>query len=242
MNKLKSDMKPERLHKILSANGVASRREAERMILQGRVRVNGVQATLGQSAEFGVDSISVDGVPLTVGDEKVYIMLNKPCGYVTTLSDEKGRKTALSLIADVSVRVYPVGRLDMNSEGLLLLTNDGSFANTIAHPSYNKQKTYEAEVRGDARKAARLLKQPIEIDKHTVQAVKVELSKLTSSGGILKITVQEGRNRQIRRMCAACGVSVHSLKRISIGTLKLGKLKTGQWRYLTGEEVNKLLT
>ena len=232
--------KPERLQKILSAHGVASRREAEKMILEGRVRINGVPATLGQSAELGLDEISVDDLPLAAADEPVYIMLNKPRGYVTTSSDEQGRKTVMSLVQDVGIRVFPIGRLDMNSGGLLLLTNDGEFANIVAHPSYNKFKTYEVKVRGDAQRAALLMRKPIEIDNHTVQAKKVELSKVTEVGGVLKITVSEGRNRQIRKMCAACGVSVQTLKRISIGTLKLGSLKPGLWRHLTEEEVQSL--
>ena len=232
--------KQERISKILSAHGIVSRREAERLILEGRIHVNGTPAVLGQTAEFGLDLITVDGIQLDPVDEHVYLMLNKPRGYITTARDERGRKTVMSLVEDVGLRVYPVGRLDMDSEGLLLFTNDGKFANTIAHPSYDKEKTYEAKVRGDAKKAASLLKHPIEIDKRTVQAVKIELLNITADGGVLKITVIEGRNRQIRRMCAACGVSVKTLRRISIGKLMLGDLKSGQWRYLTGEEVRSL--
>jgi len=231
---------PERLQKILSAYGVSSRRAAEKMILEGRILVNGIQATLGQSAQFGVDLITVDGVPIIGELEPVYIMLNKPCGYITTVSDEKDRKTVMSLVADTVTRVYPVGRLDINSEGLLLFTNDGEFANKIMHPSNEKEKVYEVTVQGDAQKALELLRQPVEIDGHTVRAVKVELVSASSNAGTLYITVVEGRNRQIRKMCTACGVRVKTLKRISVGTLMLGDLKAGTWRHLTKEEVRSL--
>ena len=230
----------ERLQKILSAHGAVSRREAERMILEGRVHVNGVMATLGQSAVFDLDHISVDGVPLTAGDRKIYVMLNKPRGFISTVRDERGRKTVMDLVSGVGARVYPVGRLDMDSEGLLLFTNDGRFANAVAHPSYEKEKTYETEVRGDVRKAADLLRQPVVIDNRTVQAVKVELISTIEAGGVLRITVIEGRNRQVRKMCAACGVRVKSLKRISVGALGIGDLQSGHWRYLTEEEVQSL--
>ena len=233
-------MRQERLQKILSAHGVSSRRAAEKMILEGRVHVNGLQAKLGQSAQSGVDLITVDGIPLTGGNDLVYIMLNKPRGYITTVSDDKGRKTVMDLVSNAGTRIYPAGRLDINSEGLLIFTNDGAFANNIMHPSKEKEKVYEVEVRGDACKAISLLRQPIEIDNITVQAVKADLLKATDSGGKLQITVVEGRNRQIRKMCTACGVSVKSLKRISIGLLKLGDLETGKWRHLTKEEVRTL--
>jgi len=230
----------QRLVKILSAHGVASRREADRLIHEGRVCVNGITAVTGQKAEFGSDLITVDGITLAAGDEPVYIMLNKPRGYITTKRDDRGRKTVMSLVDDVGSRVYPVGRLDMDSEGLLLFTNDGNFANTVAHPSYNKEKEYEVIVCGDVRKAVSLLRQPIEIDNHVVRAVRIKLLQTTADGGTLKITVTEGRNRQIRKMCAASGVRVKTLRRISIGKLELGNLKSGQWRYLTGEEVESL--
>ena len=224
---------PERIQKILSAHGVASRREAERMIQAGRVTVDGIPARLGQSAQEGSEKIAIDGIPLAPKGSLVYIMLNKPRGYVTTMSDEHGRKTVISLVADAGVRVYPVGRLDINSEGLLLMTNDGQFANTVAHPSNSKQKTYEAHVRGDSAGAALLMRRPMIIDLQRVHAVSVRLKKRTDDGGILSITICEGRNRQIRKMCEQCGLEVRLLKRVSIGSLRLGSLKTGQWRYLT---------
>jgi len=224
----------------MSAHGVTSRREAEKMILQGRVTINGVQATLGQSAQFGLDEISVDGAILNNVNKPVYLMLNKPRGYITTVSDDRGRKTVMSLVQDVNTRVYPVGRLDINTDGLLLFTNDGEFANTVAHPSNNKLKTYEVRVRGDVHEAVRLMRFPIEIDGCNVQAKEAILSNVTVDGGVLIITVSEGRNRQIHKMCATCGLFVKTLKRLSIGTLKLGSLKSGQWRYLTAEEVASL--
>ena len=230
----------ERLQKILSAHAIASRREAERMILAGRVYVNGVPATIGQSARYGIDSITVDGKPLKDVDEHVYLMLNKPRGYITTVSDDRGRKTVMELLANVGVKVYPAGRLDMDSEGLLLFTNDGEFANKIMHPSFEKQKVYEVEVNGDINTAVLNLKQPIEIDGHIVNAVDAVILNKTDIGGTLNITIAEGRNRQIRKMCAACGISIRSLKRISVGSVVLGSLKTGKWRHLTEEEVQSL--
>jgi len=237
---IKIESTPERLQKILSAHGIASRREAERMILAGRVSVNGIIATLGQSAQFGKDDILVDDVPLGVKNKQEYLMLNKPRGYLTTVSDIRGRKTVMELIKDVHCRVYPVGRLDMDSEGLLLFTNDGDFANSIMHPSFNKQKTYEVEVIGDVCNAVDLLHHPVMIDNKTVRALRVSLLKKTDTGGILSISIAEGRNRQVRKMCFKCGVTVTSLKRTSIGSLELGDLQSGKWRYLNDEEVSAL--
>jgi len=232
--------KPERIQKIISAYGAASRRNAEKMIIDGRVFINGVRAVIGQSAVFGVDIVSIDGVALSKKDEYVYIMLNKPRGYLTTVNDDRGRRTVMELLTDVSSRVYPVGRLDLNSEGLLIFTNDGEFANAVMHPSYNKLKTYEVEVQGDIKNALDLLKQPIKISTHTVHAENVEIIKHSGERGFIRISIVEGRNRQVRKMCVSCGLSVKSLRRISIGSLKLGDLKIGNWRYLTKEEVSAL--
>jgi 23S rRNA pseudouridine2605 synthase len=164
--------KPERLQKILSANGVASLREAEKMILKGRVLVNGIAAVSGQSALLGHDSIVVDGVPLTAVTTRVYIMLNKPRGYITTVNDEQGRTTVMKLVENVGTRVYPVGRLDMNTEGLLLLTNDGEFANTVMHPQFDKLKTYQVSISGDARSVVEKLSKPIDMKKADTQNVR----------------------------------------------------------------------
>jgi len=210
------------------------------MITAGRVSVNGVVAALGQCAAPGHDSIMVDGVSISENVEFVYLMLNKPCGYLSTARDERGRKTVMELVSDVSGRVYPVGRLDLNSEGLLLFTNDGEFANRIMHPSFNKQKTYEVNAIGDVRRAVELMRLPVRVDDYTAQAVSVELLEEGSDGGLIGITITEGRNRQVRKMCAICGLKVVTLKRVSIGCLKLGSLKAGKWRYLTEEEVSSL--
>jgi 23S rRNA pseudouridine2605 synthase len=226
----------ERLQKILSARGVASRRAAEAMIMDGRVTVNGTVAALGQTADPETDDILLDGKPLPSGSEYVYILLHKPRGYVTTLSDEKGRKTAAQLVADCGTRVYPVGRLDMDSEGLLLFTNDGEFANRLMHPKHEVQKTYLTWVEGFSEVSLEKLKQPITLDGYRIRAPKVRVVK----PGLLEITIHEGRNRQVRRMCDAAGMCVTRLKRIREGNLFLGDLPLGKWRYLTEDEVKSL--
>ena len=225
----------ERIQKIISAHGVCSRREAEKMILSGRVTVNGETASIGQSA--APEDIAIDGIPLKPRETPVYIMLNKPRGYITTMDDEMGRKTVRHLVSDAGDRVYPAGRLDMESEGLLIMTNDGRFANAVTHPSYNKAKTYEVSVRGDIERAEQLLSSPMEIDSYMIRPARVKVLKRSPGGGLLSITIHEGRNRQIRKMCAQCGYNVESLKRVAIGALELGSLKPGQWRRLTDEEI-----
>jgi len=226
----------ERLQKILAAQGVASRREAERLITKGCVSVNGVTAQLGQSADISVDEIKVNGVLLGYIPEHYYIMLNKPRGYITTVSDDRGRKTVMELVSELNVRIYPVGRLDMESEGLLLLTNDGHFANLVAHPSREKLKTYEVCVRGNAAHAIPVLKQPMMVDSHLVQSKSIKLIRQTEKSATLEIAIGEGRNRQIRKMCKNVGLEVVSLKRISIGDVKLDSLPIGKWRNLTDSE------
>jgi len=230
----------ERLQKIISAHGKASRREAEKLIADGRVFVNGALAHVGQSADILLDEITVDGVRLDKKDPPVYIMLNKPRGYITSVSDDQGRKTVMELVSDVGVRIYPVGRLDLDSEGLLLLTNDGHFANTVAHPSKSKVKAYMVRVSGDIEEALNTLSEPMLIDEHLVKANGVKVLKRTENGGILNISITEGRNRQIRKMCESSGLKVSSLKRISIGPVKLESLGTGKWRHLTDEERESL--
>lgn len=226
----------ERLQKILSARGVSSRRAAEKLIEDGKVTVNGVVAVLGQTADPETDEILLEGKPLPSNHAPVYILLHKPRGYVTTLSDEKGRKTAAELVADCGVRVYPVGRLDMDSEGLLLFTNDGEFANSMMHPRHEVQKTYLTWVEGFSESAVQRVKQPIILDGYRIQPPKVRVVK----PGLLEITIHEGRNRQVRRMCEAAGMQVTRLKRVREGALALGDLPLGSWRYLTEEEVKKL--
>lgn len=230
----------ERLQKILSARGVASRRTAETWIQQGRVMVNGVPARLGDTADPEQDEILLDGKPLPQGREPVYILLNKPRGYVTTLSDEQGRPNAAQLVADCGVRVYPVGRLDMDSEGLLLFTNDGAFANALMHPKHQVKKTYDVWVTGYVPGAEIRLARPIELDGYTIRKPEVKLFKAEGNRARLRVTIHEGRNRQIRRMCQAAGMTVTRLRRIREGSLSLGDLAPGAWRYLTREEVARL--
>lgn len=230
----------ERLQKILSARGVASRRKAEEMIQMGRVTCNGQICALGESADPDVDEIFVDGKPLPSQGKYLYIMLHKPRGYVTTLSDEKGRKNAAQLVADCGMRVYPVGRLDMDSEGLLLFTNDGDFANRLMHPKHEVNKTYRVFVTGYCTEALEKLKLPVTLDGYTVRAPGVRFVKANQDKAELLVTIHEGRNRQVRRMCDLAGMQVQKLVRISEGAVSLGNLPVGKWRHLTDEEVKQL--
>ncbi len=222
----------ERLQKLLSAAGVCSRRQAETLIAAGRVCVNGLPASLGQSADPETDAVTLDGKALRFGGERICLMLNKPRGYVTTLSDEKGRPTVAELVRGAPERVYPVGRLDMDSDGLLLMTNDGALANALMHPRHAIPKTYRTEVTGDISLALPVLRAPMEIDGAAVCADRVE----PGEGNTLYITIHEGRNRQIRKMCDVAHLRVKRLTRISEGALNLGDLPLGQWRRLTDEE------
>ena len=230
----------ERLQKILSARGVASRRKAEQMIQNGAVSVNGVTAALGDSADPELDRICVNGQPLPTGQRFVYILLNKPRGYVTTLSDEKGRPNAAQLVADCGTRVYPVGRLDMDSEGLLLFTNDGAFANALTHPKQEVEKIYEVWAVGYAPGGEEKLSRPIVLDGYRIRPPKAVLLSANGEKAKFRVTIHEGRNRQIRRMCEAAGMRCTRLRRIQEGSLRLGNLPCGAWRYLTPEEVAEL--
>lgn len=230
----------ERLQKILSARGVASRRKAEEMIQQGLITVNGITAVLGDTADPDADEILVEGRPLPKQENHVYILLNKPRGYVTTLSDEKGRPNAAQLVADCGVRVYPVGRLDMDSEGLLLFTNDGAFANALMHPKHEVKKTYDTWVTGYTPGAEVRLSRSITLDGYTIRPPKVTLIRAEGSKAKFQITIHEGRNRQVRRMCEAAGMICTRLRRIKEGGLALGNLPLGKWRHLTAEEVEAL--
>lgn len=230
----------ERLQKILSARGVASRRKAEEMIQSGLVTVNGVTAKLGDTADPEQDEIIVDGKPLPKQEGFVYILLHKPRGYVTTLSDEKGRPNAAQLVADCGVRVYPVGRLDMDSEGLLLFTNDGAFANALMHPKHEVKKTYEVWVTGYHAGAEVQLSRPITLDGYTIRPPKVRLLRAEGKKAKFQVTIHEGRNRQVRRMCEAAGMVCTRLRRIKEGSLALGDLPLGKWRYLTADEIESL--
>ncbi len=230
----------ERLQKLLSARGIASRRKAEEMISAGLVSVNGQTAHLGDSADPDLDEIRVEGKPLPASEDRVYLMLHKPRGYVTTLSDEQGRPNAAQLVADCGVRVYPVGRLDMDSEGLLLFTNDGAFANALMHPKHEVDKTYDAWVRGYSPEALEKLGRPVTLDGYTIRKPQVRLIKAQGEGALIRITIHEGRNRQVRRMCDLAGMHVTRLKRVREGSLTLGDLPLGKWRYLTDQEVQSL--
>ena len=233
----------ERLQKIISASGLMSRRAAEEAIAQGRVTVNGRRAELGERADAAQDTIRVDGRPLPHIGRRRYILLNKPRGFVTTMKDEQGRRDVTELLRDVGERVYPVGRLDMDSEGLLLLTNDGDFANRLAHPSHEVEKCYRTWVHGEAlEEKLEALRRPMELDGYRLAPAKAALHTLTPDGAVLDITIHEGRNRQVRRMCRQVGLKVTRLCRIREGSLTLGTLPRGKWRELSEEEVRDLLT
>ena len=232
-------MMQERVQKILARNGIASRRKAEELIAAGRVTVNGRICALGDTADGETDHLAVDGAPVGPAPELVYILLNKPRGYVTTASDEKGRKTVLNLV-DCGQRVYPVGRLDMDSEGLLLLTNDGELTNRLLHPAGEVNKTYQVWLSGANEQKLRAMARPMVIDGYRIRPARVEVVSLRGEQAQTNVTIHEGRNRQIRKMAEQCGMTVTRLRRISEGPLRLGKLPTGKWRYLSEEELELL--
>ena len=230
----------ERLQKIISASGICSRRAAEKLISEGKVLLNGLPASLGESADPETDIISVEGKTLALKNERTYLMLNKPRGFVTTLSDEKGRKTVAELVADCGKRVYPVGRLDLDSEGLLIFTDDGEFANALMHPKFEIKKTYETLVSGDANKALPILRSAMEIDGYKIRPAEVEIIGREEGKTLLAITIHEGRNRQVRKMCEQASLRVHRLRRVSEGPLSLGELPLGKWRELSENEMKEL--
>ena len=230
----------DRIQKILSSHGVTSRRKAEEMITAGRISCNGKICVLGDVADPEIDVILIDGKPLPDKGERCYIMLNKPRGFVTTLSDEKGRKNAAQLLKDCGKRVYPVGRLDMDSEGLLLFTNDGDFANNLMHPKHEVEKTYRVTVLEYEADKLEKLKLPVVLDGYQIKAPKIQLEEVHGNKASILVTIHEGRNRQVRRMCAIAGLTVMRLERIREGKLCLGDLPKGKWRYLTKDEVDSL--
>ena len=227
----------ERIQKLIAAAGLCSRRCAEEWIIAGRVTVNGVTARLGDRADDARDLLCVDGTPVERVCEKTYIMLHKPRGCMTTLSDERGRPTVARLVRDCGARVFPVGRLDFQSEGLLLLTNDGDWAQRILHPRHEIEKEYEVTVSGALDGAAQRLAALRRIDEDTIRPAQVRLLCSGQTQMRLSIVIHEGRNRQIRRMCAAVGLRVHRLCRVREHQLLLGDLKPGKWRVLSAEEV-----
>lgn len=236
-------MEKVRIQKIIADSGLCSRRKAEELIEREAVKVNGHPCKLGDKALPGKDIISVNGENIDVPKKKrlYYIMLNKPRGYVTTTSDELGRKCVTELLADVPERVYPIGRLDKDSEGMLLFTNDGGFANDIMHPSRHISKTYRVTVRPDVSEQQLVeLASGVEIDGRKTQECSVVVLDKQVGRVVLQMTIFEGRNRQIRKMCEAVGLEVARLKRTSIGPVKLGMLKPGTYRELKPDELRAL--
>ena len=230
----------ERVQKLIAAAGVCSRRAAEELITAGRVTVDGEVCALGDRADAEINEIRIDGKLVRFTEEKRYLMLNKPRGYVTTMADEKGRKTAAELVKNCGVRVYPVGRLDMDSEGLLLFTNDGELTHRLLHPKFEADKTYHVRVTGDVEAGAELLRAMRDLEGEPIAPAAVRVIKKESDGGLVSVTIHEGKNRQVRRMCAAAGLQVKRLRRVAEHGVKLGDLPLGQWRELTEEELRLL--
>lgn len=232
----------ERIQKLLSAAGICSRRQAEHYLSEGRVRVNGQIAVLGQRADLTHDLIELDGRKIEPVSEKLYIMLHKPRGYVTTLSDEKGRPTVAELVKDCAARVYPVGRLDLNSEGLLLLTNDGEFAQRLAHPSHAMEKEYYVTVSGALEGCAERLAALTALEDGTpIVPARTSVVRKSPNRWTISVVIHQGLNRQVRRMCTQVGLTVLRLQRVREGTLCLDGLPCGKWRPLTPEEKNSLM-
>lgn len=233
---------PERLQKYLSACGTASRRKAEELIAAGRVQVNGRPAAIGQTVVPGKDKILLDGKPVRAPHAKLYIALHKPRGYVTTLHDELGRRCVTELLRGVEARVYPVGRLDRDSEGLLLLTDDGELTNYLTHPRHHVPKIYHVSVRpGATAGQMRQMAEGVELAGRLTAPAEVRLLNGTPERSTLEVTIYEGRNRQVRRMCEALGLEVARLSRVGIGSLRLGSLRPGEWRELQPGEVSSLM-
>lgn len=232
----------DRLQKIISAAGVCSRRQAEEFLRCGRVAVNGRTAALGDRADPATDRITLDGSPVIPPGEDRYVMLHKPRGVVTTLSDERGRPTVAGLVSGCGGRVYPVGRLDMDSEGLLLLTSDGAFAQRLAHPSHQTEKEYHVTVSGRLGGCRERLEALEALEDGTpIVPARVAVVKRGREKWVLSVTIHQGLNRQVRRMCALAGLRVERLVRVREGGLTLGGLPRGKWRFLTEEEREELL-
>ncbi|HJI47215.1 MAG TPA: rRNA pseudouridine synthase [Oscillospiraceae bacterium] len=231
-----------RLQKYLSMCAVASRRKAEELIAQGKVKVNGKVAQIGDKISPKHDTVTVSGRKIVGSRKHYYIMLHKPRGYITTMDDEMGRKCVAELVRDVGARVYPVGRLDKDSEGLLLMTNDGEFANHMTHPSKHIPKTYRVTVRPDVTEdMLTAFATGMEIDGRITAPADAHIIEKQDNRVVMEIVLYEGRNRQIRKMCESLGLEVARLKRTSMGSLKLGMLPQGKWRELKEDEVHKLM-
>lgn len=231
-----------RLHKYLAACGIASRRKAEEMISNGRVTINGVVVTsMGEKIIPGKDAVCCDGKPVVQAEEFVYVLLNKPKGYVTTLSDPQGRPVVTSLLKDLRQRVFPVGRLDLDTEGALILTNDGSLAQKIQHPSNETNKTYEALVQGHPGQAKlRELAKGILLEEKMTAPAEVKILKHLQGQTLIEIVIHEGRKRQVKKMFEFIGNPVISLKRIAYGRLQLGKLPSGKYKMLNHRDLKKI--
>ena len=231
-----------RLQKFLAESGVASRRKSEELIVQGKVKVNGRVAMIGDKIDPKKDSVTVNGKKIVKTKAFTYVVLHKPRGFITTMSDEKDRKCVAELIKDVDGRVYPVGRLDKDSEGMLLFTNDGAFANAMTHPTKHVPKTYRVTVRPSiSEEQITALTQGVIIEDRKTAPAEVRVITKEEGRVVLEIILYEGRNRQIRKMCEEVGLEVARLKRTAIGSIKLGMLKQGAWRHLTEDEVRKLM-
>ncbi len=231
-----------RLQKFIADSGIMSRRAAEEEIKRGNVSVNGHVAELGMKIDPKKDIVTYKSQKIVYKKrEYTYIMLNKPRGYLSSTSDDRGRKCVTEIIGDIDARIYPVGRLDLISEGMLLLTDDGELKNRLTHPSYSLPKVYRVKVDGEVSESQyNTLTSPMVIDGYEIKPVTVQIGMSDESGTVLKMTLTEGRNRQIRKMCETAGLGVKRLSRISIGTLKLNNLPVGKWRHLTPEEVDYL--
>lgn len=230
-----------RLQKYLASCGLASRRKCEVYILEGKVTVNGeVIDTLGTQVEEG-DEVCFEGKPVQMKEDYVYYILNKPVGYVTTVQDERGRETVLDIMKDVETRIFPVGRLDYNTSGLLILTNDGELTYGLTHPKHHVNKTYEVKVRGKiSEKSVRQLQSGVIIDGRKTYPAEVEIIKQTDKNSWIRLTIHEGRNRQVRKMCEVVGHQVVSLCRTSIGDIQMKGLAIGSYRPLKSEEISYL--
>jgi len=233
-----------RLQKYIAMSGAASRRAAEEMISKGRVSVNGSLVTeQGVKVEIGCDRVSLDGKPLEIKNKNYYIMLNKPVGYVSTVNDQFDRPTVVDLVKkDISTRIFPVGRLDYDTEGLLLMTNDGDFTYKVTHPKYHVDKTYIAALKGGLKISdLAKLRRGIRIEDYTTSPAQVEIKDASDGYTFVEITIHEGKNRQVRKMFESLGCTVSALQRTKIGQLELGNLPLGRWRHLTSHEINCLV-
>jgi len=242
MMEKKNDTKKERLNKILAISGITSRRRADELISSGLVTVNGlVEKRVGSKAVWGVDSINVDGHPVPDPPKKIYLLLNKPFGYVSTLHDPEGRPIIRDLVKDVKERIYPVGRLDFDSSGLLILTNDGELAFRLMHPKFHIPRTYKVIVEGViSDKSVERLKKGVSLDDGPTNPARVRIIETQQGRSVVRITIFEGRSREIRRMCEAVGHKTLKLTRIGYGNLDLGDLKVGKYRHLKNVEVKAL--